>query len=136
MRLIKKSIASGVVLFSIIAMVGCADTRVNEDTGILKKGNVSEQANQEKIISLPEKIGSEESLIMFNSTNAGEPLIYTIGENENGYYYMKYTFQDGNWNSEEAEFQDECHKMNKKNNAIDVYAHTYMCELCPREYSS
>lgn len=114
MRLIKKSIASGVLLFSIIAMVGCADTRVNEDTGILKKGNVSEQANQEKIISLPEKIGSAESLIMFNSTNAGEPLIYTIGENENGYYYMKYTFQDGNWNSEEAEFQDECHKTNSK----------------------
>lgn len=114
MRLIKKSVTSCVLLFSIIAMVGCGEQRVSEDTEKLKKGNVSEEVIQEKIISLPEKIGVAESLIMFNATNAGEPLIYTIGENENGYYYMKYTFQDDGWISEEAEFQDECYKTNSK----------------------
>lgn len=83
-------------------MVGCDEQRVSEDTENLKKSSVSEEVIQEKIISLPEKIGIAESLIMFNATNAGEPLIYTIGENENGYYYMKYTFQD------------ECYKTNSK----------------------
>lgn len=114
MRLIKKSVTSCVLLFSIIAMMGCGEQRVSENTENLKKSNVSEEVIQEKIISLPEKIGVAESLIMFNATNAGEPLIYTIGENENGYYYMKYTFQDDDWISEEAEFQDECYKTNSK----------------------
>ncbi len=44
------------------------------------------------MISLPKKIGVGESLIMFHGTDEGEPLIYTIGENEEGYYYIKYTW--------------------------------------------
>lgn len=120
MGLIKKSIISFVLLFSIIAMVGCGEQRVSEDTDNLnkskvpEKSNVSEEVIQEKIISLPEKIGVAESLIMFHATDAGEPQIYTIGENADRYYYMKYTFRDGDWLSEEAEFQDECNKKNSK----------------------
>lgn len=112
MRLIKKNIISCVLLFCIVVMAGCGEQGVSEETENPQKSNVPENVSQEKIISIPEKIGINESLIMFNATNAGEPLIYTIGENENGYYYMKYTFQDGEWISEEAEFQDEYRKRN------------------------
>lgn len=80
MKWIKKGIVYYVVIFSIVAMAGCGEQRTSENTDNLKKSNTSEQVSQEKIIFLPEKIGVEESMIMFNGTDDGEARKLVDGE--------------------------------------------------------
>ena len=111
---ITKKLTCFIVLISITLTMGCNETVNQEDTPPVQENLISEPEIQEKYISFPEKVGVKESLIMFNQTKDGLPLIYTIGQKETEYYYTKYVLENNKWVSEEAEFQDKINKVNNK----------------------
>lgn len=114
MKSVPKKLTCFIVLISIILTTGCNETVNQENTPPAQEDSSSEPKSQEKYISLPEKMGVNESLIMFNQTETGQPLIYTIGQEEMKYYYTKYIFENNEWISEKAEFQDAVNKENSK----------------------
>lgn len=114
---IKKSAAVFLVLLSVIMTFGCQKQEAQETSekpaANKQSESVSKQEDpQEKVVSLPESIGTGESLITVGATEQNEPLLYTIGQNGNTYFYKKYVLQDGNWAGEQAEFQASCYEEN------------------------
>lgn len=116
MKGIKKSVVVVLVLASVFLTFGC---QKQEESDKAVDNTQSESASkqeelQEKVVSLPESIGTGESLITVSTTEQNEPLLYTIGQNGQTYFYKKYVFQEGKWTGEQAEFQDSCYEENGK----------------------
>lgn len=102
----------GVFLLVMTVCTACGKAGKTEEQGAPPSETIRENISQEKLLSLPSEIGSTESLIMYNQTEDGYPLIYTIGQEGNGqYYYRKYVF-DSDWVKEEAEFQESVKQEN------------------------
>ena len=123
-NLVKKVIVCCFVVLSLTMIAGCEQQETNEkSTTNIQMNDEVKSIEKEKLISLPEDIGNSESLIMFNQTNLGKPLLYTIGQDKQGYFYKKYTYEGNEWISEQAEFQDACYKHNKEMIVQRVFNH-------------
>ncbi len=124
MKGMRRGVIFCVMFMSLVFMAGCSESenaKSGNTSAPAPKESVSEQEVKEKYISMPENIGVSESLIAFNQTGDGSPLIYTIGQKGTEYYYTKYVFEDDKWLSEKAEFQDQLKKVNSEMLAQRVF---------------
>ena len=126
---IKKSAAVFLVLLSVFMTFGCQKQEESEKPAANKQSETvsTQEEPQEKVVSLPESIGTAESLIAVGTTEQNEPLLYTIGQNGKTYFYKKYVLQDGKWAGEQAEFQASCYEENSKMIVQRIFAnHNYL----------